>query len=68
MPIRVDSVLNCFQFLYIKLPMLSRLCRYITEKHDSYRLLLARLESAYSLIWGSHEIWGQDGEETLALL
>ena len=22
--------------------------------------LLARLESAYSLIWGSHKIWGQD--------
>ena len=22
--------------------------------------LLARLESAYSLIWGAHKIWGQD--------
>ena len=22
--------------------------------------LLARLESAYSLIWGAHRIWGQD--------
>ena len=32
------------------------------------KLLLARLESAYSLIWGSHEIWGKGGGDTLALL
>ena len=25
--------------------------------------MLARLESAYSLIWGSHEIWGKGGGE-----
>ena len=31
-------------------------------------ILLARLESAYSLIWGSHEIWGKGGGDTLALL
>ena len=31
-------------------------------------LLLVRLESAYSLIWGSHEIWGKGGGDTLALL
>ena len=31
-------------------------------------LLLARLESAYSLIWGAREIWGKGGGETLALL
>ena len=30
--------------------------------------LLARLESAYSLIWGSDEIWGKGGGDTLALL
>ena len=30
--------------------------------------LLARLESAYSLIWGAREIWGKSGGETLALL
>ena len=30
-------------------------------------LLLARLESAYSLIWGSHKIWGKGGGDTLAL-
>ena len=30
--------------------------------------LLARLESAYSLIWGSHKIWGKGGEDTLDLL
>ena len=33
-----------------------------------YVLLLARLESAYSLIWGSHEIEGNGGGDTLALL
>ena len=33
-----------------------------------YSSLLARLESAYSLIWGSHKIWGQGGGEPLALL
>ena len=32
------------------------------------RLLLAHLESAYSLIWGSHKIWGKGGGDTLALL
>ena len=31
-------------------------------------LLLARLEPAYSLIWGVHRIWGQGGREPLALL
>ena len=31
-------------------------------------ILLAHLESAYSLIWGAHEIWGQGGGETLAPL
>ena len=31
-------------------------------------LLLARLESAYSLIWGARDIWGKSGGETLALL
>ena len=30
-------------------------------------LLLARLESAYSLIWGSRKIWGKGGGDTLAL-
>ena len=30
-------------------------------------LLLAHLEAAYSLIWGSHEIWGKGGVDTLAL-
>ena len=29
--------------------------------YDIKDLLLARLESAYSLIWGSHEIWGKGG-------
>ena len=26
------------------------------------------LESAYPLIWGTHEIWRQGGEEPMALL
>ena len=29
---------------------------------------VARLESAYSLIWGVHQINGQDGGQPLALL
>ena len=33
-----------------------------------FQLLLARLESAYSLIWGSHKIWGKGGGDTLDLL
>ena len=35
---------------------------------SSVVLLLAHLESAYSLIWGSHEIWRKGGGDTLALL
>ena len=31
-------------------------------------LLLAHLESAYSFIWGSHEIWEKGGGDTLGLL
>ena len=31
-------------------------------------LLLACLESVYSLIWDAHEIWGQDEGKPLALL
>ena len=39
------------------------------HKHlENYVLLLARLESAYSLIWGAQEILGKGGGETLALL
>ena len=33
-----------------------------------YFSLLTRLESAYSLIWGSHENWGKGGGDTLVLL
>ena len=32
------------------------------------KLLLTHLESAYSLIWGSHEIWAKGGGDTLDLL
>ena len=40
----------------------------LTQKILILKLLLARLESAYSLIWGAREIWGKSGGETLALL
>ena len=40
-----------------------------TDKSSNrIELLLARLESAYSLIWGAQEILGKGGGETLALL
>ena len=32
------------------------------------KFFLAHLESVYSLIWGTHEIWGKGGGDTLALL
>ena len=35
----------------------------------SYGFVIAgSLESAYSLIWGSHKIWGKGGGDTLDLL
>ena len=41
----------------------------LTGLHSVFALiLLARLESAYSLIWGAREIWRKGGGETLALL
>ena len=41
----------------------------LTETFDiAVPLLLARLESAYSLIWGAQKILGKGGGETLALL
>ena len=42
---------------------------YNSKFHISFSsLLLARLKSVYSLIWGAQEIWGKGGGETLALL
>ena len=32
------------------------------------KLLLAHLESVYSLIWGSHKIWRKGGGDTVDLL
>ena len=32
------------------------------------KLLLAHLESAYSLMWGAHNTWGQGDGEPLTLL
>ena len=40
----------------------------LLEMVSTSLLLLARLESAYSLIWGSHKIWGKGGGDTLDLL
>ena len=34
----------------------------------STSLVAGSLESAYSLIWGSHKIWGKGGGDTLDLL
>ena len=31
-------------------------------------MIAGSLESAYSLIWGSHKIWGKGGGDTLDLL
>ena len=36
--------------------------------NERNEVLLTRLESAYSLIWGAHRIWGEGGGEALALL
>ena len=36
--------------------------------NEMNEFLLARLESAYSLIWDAHRIWGEGGGEALALL
>ena len=41
---------------------------YNNQLNYYYILLLAHLESAYSLIWGSHKIWGKGGGDTLDLL
>ena len=47
-------------------PPLQRTVRIILE--CILVLIAGSLESAYSLNWGAHEIWGQGGGETLALL
>ena len=43
-------------------------CKWLFSDLEKARFLLARLESAYSLIWGSHKILGKGGGDTLALL
>ena len=45
-----------------------RCCGQVIVKGLTICSLLARLESAYSLIWGSLKIWGKGGRDTLALL
>ena len=40
----------------------------VIRDFDATINIAGSLESAYSLIWGSHEIWGKGGGDTLALL
>ena len=35
---------------------------------SNFTLIAGSLELAYSLIWGSHKIWGKGGGDTLDLL
>ena len=66
-------ILTLFQFVF-KVSILTHYCSkfpsqpIIVQSLHFGQLLLAHLESAYSLIWGSHEIWGKGGGDTLALL
>ena len=66
-------ILTLFQFVF-KVSILTHYCSkfpsqpIIVQSLHFGQLLLAHLESAYSLIWGSHEIWGKGGGHTLALL
>ena len=54
--------LDFFRFIVFREPIRT------WQEEVFYSLLLARLESAYSLIWGAQEILGKGGGETLALL
>ena len=50
---------------------LHRMCTSLLEELSLLTcpvIIAGSLESAYSLIWGSHEIWGKGGRDTLALL
>ena len=67
-------ILTLFQFVF-KVSILTHYCycgkvplsaHYCSK--SPFWPMLAHLESAYSLIWGSHEIWGKGGGHTLALL
>ena len=59
-------ILTVFQFVF-KVFILTHYCSkfpsqpIIVQSLHFGQLLLAHLESAYSLIWGSHEIWGKGG-------
>ena len=66
-------ILTLSQFVF-KVSILTHYCSkfpsrpIIVQSLHFGQLLLAHLESAYSLIWGSHEIWGKGGGGILALL
>ena len=51
-------------FLGMKLIILGKFSLFKSEIF----LVAGSLESAYSLIWGSHKIWGKGGGDTLDLL
>ena len=39
-----------------------------SKNEQTIQVIAGSLESAYSLIWGSHKIWGKGGGDTLDLL
>ena len=44
------------------------LVNYVSFATKIFNIFASSLESAYSLIWGSHKIWGKGGGDTLDLL
>ena len=44
------------------------LVNYVSFATKIFNIFAGSLESAYSLIWGSHKIWGKGGGDTLDLL
>ena len=65
----IDLYCNLVVFYFIsstRMVCLKVFCGF--QPMEEVGFLLAHLESAYSLIWGSHKIWGKGGGDTLDLL
>ena len=62
---KYDIVLNVFNH---GLRTFWILIHSLVEMYENLASLLARLESAYSLIWGAQEILGKGGGETFSIL